>query len=262
MSVHLYINEQVNNAKQHLFQKFKYHDFHNHEDINKYLEESIKAILSVKTWIKHFEGNEIFPKGVAEYIKEIVSNLNQVTILGILGFKSPSYAMLRRSLENILVFLYYKDHPVEFFKKNISEGSLHRLKDLKEYIKSYPFELIYSHYEESKDKKDKIEVSKKFVRKTILVWEQEYSELSKYIHASNPKYLDLINYIDEIHPSSTDLETLSDRIKKLNSIVNSLLIIFFPIQYQRLFNDTEKSLIRISIENSTEKERFLENLEA
>ena len=259
MSIHAHIKEQVTIVKEHLFKKFNHNEFHeNNNEINKYLEESIKAILSVKIWIKHSKENRIFPEGVVEYIEEIVSNLNQVTTLGILGFKSPSYAMIRRSLENILVFLYYKDHPVEFFKKNISEGRLHKLKDLKEYIKSYPFELIYL---SSEEREDKIKTSKKFIEKTIKIWELEYKQLSNYIHASNPKYLELVTYIDEIYVSSKDLKTLSNKIRKLNSIVNSLLIAFFPMQYKELFNDAEKSLIRISIENSKEKEKFLENLE-
>ncbi len=59
--------------------------------------------------------------GLIEYLREIVSNTNQVLVLGTLGFKSASCAMIRRSLENIVVLLYYKDHPVEFFKKSMSK---------------------------------------------------------------------------------------------------------------------------------------------
>jgi hypothetical protein len=39
-----------------------------------------------------------------------------------MGFKISSLIVLRRSLENILGFIYYKDHPVEFIKKEF-DGS-------------------------------------------------------------------------------------------------------------------------------------------
>ena len=102
--------------------------------------------------------------------------------------------MLRRSLENILTFIYYKDHPIEFFLKDNTdkEKKLH-MDALKQYIKDYPFEMQLNQYNVPK--------IRSLVNKLISFYTTDYAELSNYVHGKNLRYLELNNYLDDLNPT-------------------------------------------------------------
>jgi len=94
------------------------------------------------------------------------------------------------------------------------------------------------------------------VKKVIAIWDEEYKELSNFIHTTNELYFELIDYIDEITPQPDNLEYVRNRIEKMNSIVNSFNILFFFSDYKH-FSDEEKTLIRLSIENIGLKQKMI-----
>lgn len=177
------------------------------------------------------------------YLEEAISNLNQALILGIIGFRIPACVMMRRSLENMISFLYYKDHPVEYFRKELGTLST-RIKDIQDYLIKYPSELIHNLVDENK--------LKSLIKKSIKKWDEVYGELSNYTHGSRKEYLDLKNYIEDISPRDEILTSLIPLAEKLGDIINSLLITFFFGVYQSM-NESRKSLIRLSIKDNVIK---------
>ena len=252
MSVDQHIRDQVALVKKYIEDHFGSYIWMslNEEDFNDFWEKTLKGSVSIKIWVRYLSNNTVLPRDLIEYLKEMVSNTNQVLVLGTLGFKSASCAVIRRSLENIIVILYYKDHPVEFFKKSMSGYRPLRLKDLKDYLQTYPFEMMYNDRFNSDDLRS-------MVRKVTTIWDEEYKELSNFIHATNKVYFELIDYIDEITTQSDKLKYLSNRIERMSSIVNSFNILFFFDDYKQ-FSDEEKSLIRLSIENIGLKQKMVE----
>ncbi|HDD44711.1 MAG TPA: hypothetical protein ENG63_07625 [Candidatus Desulfofervidus auxilii] len=251
MSVDQHIKEQVELVKKYIEDHFGFHMKDLDRDIlNNFFIKIISGSISIKIWVKNFSSNAVLQKGLIEYLREIVSNTNQVLVLGTLGFKSASCAMIRRSLENIIVFLYYKDHPVEFFKKSMPTYRPLKIKDIKDYLQTYPFEMIYNDMFNSNELRS-------MVKKVISIWDQEYEELSNFIHTTNELYFELINYIDEITPQPDNLEYIRNRIEKMNSIINSFNILFFFNDYKH-FSNEEKTLIRLSIENIGLKQKMIE----
>ena len=160
--------------------------------------------------------------------------------MGIIGFKVPACIMVRRSLENIISFLYYKDHPIEYFRKE-SGTLLTRIKDLQEYLIKYPSELIYSEIDDDRFK----DLLKKIIKK----WDEIYRELSNYVHGSRKEYLDLKTYIEDISPRDEILLYLIPLVEKVGDITNGLLIAFFFNIYLSM-DETKKSLIRLSIRDN------------
>lgn len=234
-----HLNEQRENVSLYLQDRFNV-QIDDLPNFKEFADSSLKSILSIKIWKKYLKENNTVLQGPDQYVDEIISNLNQVLVMGVLGFKIPSYIMLRRSLENTMSFLYYKDHSIEFFLKEYepTKKNFLRISELEKYIVDYPF---YVQYETHKCKKIKI-----LLKRVIDVWSKQYKDLSNFVHGTNSKYLELNNYLDDISSENSTLMTLTEYIQSLSSMVNTLNIIFFFNIYKK-FDEDEKSLIRWSI---------------
>ena len=238
MDVEIYITEQTKLVKSYLKNTFKI-PIANLSKIDDFLSIVLKNILSLKIWVDKLRGSNVYFLKPLIYLEEVISNLNQALILGITGFRVPAYVMMRRSLENIMSFLYYKDHPVEYFRKE-SGTLLTRIKDLQEYLKKYPPELLPSTVDGNK--------FSELLKKLIGKWDETYRDLSNYVHGSQKEYLDLKTYLESISPSDEILHNLIPLSENIGDIINALLIVFFFDVYLSM-DETEKSLIRLSINN-------------
>lgn len=199
-----------------------------------YLDESIRGVLSLKVWSDSFKYQS------KDYFDEIVSNFNQSIILSLMGFKVSSLILLRRSLENILAFIYYKDHPIEYLKKEFdaNKRTFEKMEQLIIYIKEFPFNSFYQ--------KGNDEILKKVTDNIKEKWDENYKALSNYVHSSNSKYLDLKLFLEDIKPQKEDFDYLNEKTKEIISLINILNILFFFSEYSNFF-DHQKSLIRNSI---------------
>jgi hypothetical protein len=230
-------------------------DHHNIElkdlpDFDDYLDIAIKNIISLKIWSNYLKKSGAIPYGPMYYFDEIASNLNQILILGIVGYRIPSYIMLRRSQENYLMFLYYIDHPIEFYKKeeNMINRDFLRLKSLKEYIVEYPFDAKY----EIED----LSTHKKLMKKVVESWSNQYTVLSNFVHGSSKDYFDLKTYLDDINSNNEILISLKKELQIFGSILNTTNILFFLKIYNE-FDEREKSLIRLSISSDEDFKKDL-----
>jgi hypothetical protein len=213
-----------------------------------FLEVSLKGILSIKIWNNNLKQSTFVSDGPTIYLEEIIANYNQAVALGPLGFKVPLYAMLRRSLENTLSFLYYNDHPVEFYLSKRDDYKRLKLHDYKNFIKNYPFEM----------KCDDIDVSKinVLVDKLLVLFTSTYKDLSNYVHATNENYFELTYYLEDVVPTNALLEEGTEHISNINKILNVLYILFFFNDYKN-FEESAKEIIRLSIPNEKHFKRSL-----
>ena len=246
MDIEIYIKEQTDLVKNYLKQTFRI-PIAELPGIDDFLNVFLKNILSLKVWVDNISKSNIIFRESIIYIEEIISNLNQALVLGIIGFKVPSCVMMRRSLENLISFIYYKDHPVEYFKKEFGIIQFTRFKDLQEYFRTYPAELVYGVI----NKKEFQHLLKYLVSKLNAV----YKELSDYVHGSRKEYLELKKYIDSITPKEETLKHLIKMAKDVGDILNSTLIIFFFDTYCS-FDKTIKSLMRLAINDDKIKQRI------
>ncbi len=241
MDVEIYIEEQTKIVKKYLENTFRT-PVAELSKIDTFLEILLKNILSLKTWtneLQNSKNSNIFSNSLI-YLEEAISNLNQALILGIIGFRIPACVMMRRSLENMISFLYYKDHPVEYFRKELGTLST-RIKDLQDYLIKYPSELIYNRVDENS--------FKDLLRELIEKWNEIYRQLSNYTHGSRKEYMDLKTYIEDISPRDEILISLVPLAEKVGDITNGLLIAFFFTVYLSM-DETKKSLIRLSIKDN------------
>ncbi|CAH2717112.1 hypothetical protein BACCIP111895_04301 [Neobacillus rhizosphaerae] len=207
---------------------------------NNFSASMLKCIVSFKLWSGMLERKDAVSNGSLQYLKETISNLNQVLVLGILGFKSPSFSMIRRSLENIISFIYFKDHPIEFAKKQMDpEFKNLSVKEMGDYIKQYPFSYYYN--------TEQGNLINQFTSQIMGLWKIEYQELSKFVHGSNDKYFDLNSFIEEINPNDDILIKIEKHILIFSSIVNTLNILFFFDLYKSEISEEEKQFIRRAI---------------
>ena len=203
----------------------------------------VKGIISVK----------IFSDCSAEdnHIKEIISNLNQFSILSFLGFRVASMVLLRRCLENVLSSIYYREHKIEYIKKELDSDkrNFNKIDDLLNYFIEYPYTHFYKNIE--------INYITSLTTKVKSKWEELYKKLSKYVHSSSTSYLDLHNFLDEIRYDNNKMEESVLLYKEVITVINTIFIIFFFEKYN-LFEEEKKIVIRESIYNEEIKRKIIE----
>ncbi len=211
------------------------------------LNISISGMLALRYWREKFNYNSNI------YFDEIISNINQSLILSLLGFKVASLILLRRCLENILAFIYYKDHKIEFIKKelDVSKKTFNKMEELLNYVSEYPFSEFLTI-----DKQDDFN---KLIQDLKSDWQSNYKELSNYVHSSNTKYLDMHSFLSDIVPTEEGLVKIKETTEKTVSFINALNIILFKNEYD-LIDETGKTLIRNSINTTSYKTKIIECL--
>lgn len=234
-----HLEEQSTHVSEFLNEKFKL-DTETFDNFNEYLDVYLRNIISIKIWSKHIKENKAMNYNQDHYLDEIVSNLNQSLILGAIGFKIPAYMMIRRSMENILGFLFYMEHPVEYIIKEREplKRADNKLSEYKEYFKNYPY---YVKFEDSQ-----IKQLKQIILKIMDAWSAQYRELSNFVHATNSDHLELTDYLEKIVPSNETMISLTQYVTLLGTLVNTLNLIFFNDVYL-MMDDREKAFIRKSI---------------
>jgi hypothetical protein len=253
----IYLSDQKKLLVEFLQKKYNI-DITSTEYFNDFIDMNLGKLTSIKIWSEHLNDSHSF--GAEQYLNEIISNLNQLLILAMLGFGIPSLMLIRRSSENLLMFLYFKDHHIEFIKRELSQDATkkeknqeyrvdrNRISELKEYVENFPFTAIYPKIEKSKIN----DLSKNLIQ----LWDNQYGDLSNFVHGTSSRYLELKNYLDEINSDKESLDSISKYTINYYSLVNSYFILFYFNKYKD-FETREKSIIRNAIDGET---RFKQKL--
>lgn len=204
----------------------------------------VKGIVSVKIFFDCSSEED-------NYIKEIISNLNQFSILSFLGFRVASMVLLRRCLENVLSSIYYKEHKIEYIKKELDSDkrNFNKIDDLLNYFIEYPYTHFYKNVE--------INYITSLITQVKSKWDESYKKLSKYVHSSSTSYLDLHNFLDKIKYDNDKMQECIVLYKDVITIINTIFIIFFKEKYDFL-EDEKKIIIRDSIYNDDIKRKIIE----
>ena len=241
------LEEEFNAVAHFINQKYGINIKTNEQSVD-FTKASLTFMFSVKIWKNHLSPYfEVTPK-TEMYFQEILSNAIHIILLGNIDMKIPTLIMLRRTQELILTYIYYSEHPVELYKKEMDDNSrtIGGFNDLKEYVKNYPFSMKYN----LEDKK-----LQELMSMVIGNWTTQYRELSNYVHGTNSNFFQKTQYVDEFKFVKKDINFLTKQVSMLSSTVNVLLIIFYFKEYVYFDEHTEKSLIRNAISNELEYKR-------
>lgn len=212
------------------------------EQLVNFTKKSLTFMMTIKIWKKHL--NSFFKKTpkIEIYFQEMLSNATHIIILGNIDMKIPALIMLRRTQELILTFLFYSEHPVELFKKEMKDSPriINGFNELKDYIKNYPFSMKY------KVNETKIQG---LISEVIDIWTRQYRELSNYVHGTNSNFFQKAQYVDEFKFVKKDVVFLTKQVEILSSVINTLLICFYFQEYVYFDENTEKLIIRNAILN-------------
>lgn len=225
------------------------------EQLVNFTHKSLTFMMSIKIWKKHLNSYfQTMPK-TEMYFQEMLSNAIHIIVLGNIDMKIPALIMLRRTQELILTYLFYSEHPVELYKKEMDDNSrtVSGFNELKDYVKNYPFSMKYN--------VDDLHLQE-LVSSVIDDWTRQYKELSNFVHGTNSNFFQKTEYVDEFKFVKKDVNFLTRQVDLLSSIVNTLLIIFYFQEYVDFEEHTEKSLIRNAISNDLGyKKKIVEVLE-
>lgn len=243
---------EFENIYKFILEKYKV-NIKQKEQLVNYVKATLLFLESLKIWNKHLENEFKKVSGIDNYFKEMISNIIHAIILATIDLKVPSIVMIRRTQEIILTYLYYSEHPIEYYKKENDDNvrNISGFQELKEYIKKYPY---FTKYNIDENKIGEL------VSKIINNWTNQYKELSNYVHGTNSSYFQMVSYLDEFKFVKSDINYLTQQVKKLSTIINVLLIIFYFDIYIHMDENLEKSLIRNSISNETNYKNDIVNI--
>lgn len=207
-----------------------------------FINDNIIFLLSLKIWQKNLKNLYLEKNNYILYFQEMVSNILHTMILVPLEMNIPTLFTIRRTQELLLKFLYYYEHPIEFYKKEIDHKSknIKNINELKDYIQTYPFSKKY--------KINDFEI-KSFLISIMDDWNKQYQDLSNFVHASNSKYFQSVNYLNDFKIKKDDIKFIHEHLKRLSSISNTLFILFYFKNYINFEEYNEKSIIRSAIDN-------------
>lgn len=234
------LEEEFNTIAQFVEAKYGFIIKSKEQSVN-FTKKAVTFMMSIKIWKKHMV--PVFQKApkTEMYFQEMLSNAIHIILLGNIDMKIPALIMLRRTQELILAYLFYSEHPVELFKKEMDDNfRTIGFNELKDYIKNYPYSMKYN--------VDDVKVQE-IASKVIGDWTRQYRELSNFVHGTNSNFFQKTEYVDEFKFEKKDVNFLTKQVEILSSIVNTLLIIFYFQEYIKFDENTEKSLIRSSISN-------------
>jgi len=241
--VHPMIKEQIDSVYEFLETTYNIKPDTLPDNFNEFLERTIYTIIAVKLWVSKIEENTTKDpiqneKEILYFFKEVISDLNNFLILGSLGFKSASYLFIRRGLENFMKFVYFMDHPVEYYSSSYVEPKL-----LREYLKKYPPQLVIV--------RSNMDITSKKIKKILKELHQTldelYRETSRYIHGQSKINLELIEYLNEIgHKDEEYFKKLTNLIEKFSLIVQGTLILIHNEIYNKM-DTSHREIVHMSI---------------
>lgn len=200
------------------------------EDNSDELKLIHSKIYSLSLW-----DHELISSNSNKFLREIRSDGIASILLTLSGLRKQAALSLRGILEGTLKQIYYSEHPVEY--KWLSDYSKYYLewKDLIKYTNSRVF---------SNEKRLCNKISAKV--------QEIYFDLSKYIHASNPKYFSITTFMKAIEFDKDFFAYYTEKLDEVVNYSNALLVVFQWDEYKN-FDSNTKSIIKKSISKEVYK---------
>lgn len=188
-------------------------------DIFKRIHSRTYAILLTQKKLKENRHGCIF-------IDEILSDAIQILPLLLRGYNKVATYLLRDILENCLKYVYYYDHKIELSWLESGEKYIFTIDEFIQYLERHP---MTSNHVIRLKLKDKI--------KTL------YSNLSKVIHSSSSKHMQLVKYLEAVKYDHACCQEYFSIFEKVTDIVVTIIILFNCERFNRLPVDERRLVL-------------------
>ena len=207
------VKKQIKNQYNHKIPKLE-------EPTIKKLHSDIFSIASLIYELEKQDGDRF------EFLNEVHSDLIHALICIILGLKKPFFLSIRSTIEHILKYIFYKDHPIEYELLSDTSDNKETIQDLINYVLKHP-------------KYCKIKDFDKIMNKL----KSEYEDKSKIIHGTSPKYLQLNKTISEIDLSSDEKKDYVTNFSKIAELLLLVLIIFHWEEFKKIDSQKQPTIM-------------------
>lgn len=180
-----------------------------------------ERIYSLVVWVHKLE----YSDNKIVYLRELVSDAIQSIPVFALGFPKPGFLLVRGCIESLFKHIYYFDHPVEYALLSLEPKSYLTIKELGKYIKGHPSFRSFEHIDD-------------FVNSLI----EDYFELSKKVHSTDPSVLELLEALDSIEFDKVSVDNYVNVMTRVTGFINGLLVIFHGIEFHK-FQDGYRKII-------------------
>jgi hypothetical protein len=158
-----------------------------------------------------------------EFLSEIRSDCIETLITIPLALKRSSYLSVRSAIEHTLLYIYYKDHPIELKLLRESAENRYTVTEIFKYLLKHP---LYKDHQKLVDQ----------VR-------TQYSSRSELVHAGSFHTFQQYKTISQVVMSDTEFE---DAVKNIHSLVGDLItlvVIFHKHTFQKNIHHEFRTLI-------------------
>jgi hypothetical protein len=159
------------------------------------------------------------------FISELVSDSIQTIVLCLNGYTKSVALLLRGIIENILRYIYYYDHPIEFTW--LESGHFLQIDALINYTKKHP------KFNEIPRMLDVLSEIK-----------GQHKTISRYVHAQAVEHMQLTKSIEEINFKHDFFEWYINQLISLGSNVNLILSIFNREEFDNFIKNYQSLIVR------------------
>lgn len=169
------------------------------------------------------------PQHAKYFLDEIASDSLQILPQALMGYRKPVDLMIRGIIENILRYIYFFHHPIEFQISNTEVRWFIKIDDLFNYTKNHP---VF------------VKVQKKF--DAISRLRTLYDELSSFVHGRRVIHLEMRRALKDVTFNQSVFESQVKKMKYCAESTNFLLLNFHKDRVNR-FQTEFKNIILGSI---------------
>ncbi len=161
------------------------------------------------------------------FINEMASDALQVLPHVCVGFSKTARLLVRGMVENLVRYIYFVDHPVEFDRLHGPQKWFPFFKDLSEYAQNHP------HFD-----------GDTLWRQALVDLSSIYSELSESVHGQRVTDLEMRSEISSVQLVAVTAETEATLVKRAATSINLVLAMFHSDQYLNLSAEEKRIVSR------------------
>jgi len=160
------------------------------------------------------------------FLYELASDALQVLPQALMGYRKTTMLLMRGIIEDVIRYVYYYDHPIEFLRVNLEKNWYISIADHFTYLKNHPL------YLKTEKKFDAVGRLKNL-----------HQEISLFVHGLRLTHMEMHLGLKKVKLSPSILKRQANFIQRVVESSNFILAVFHKTGLSKLHPDDQKVVL-------------------